>query len=546
MPRFLAIDVDANGLFVAAASLHKGAVAVEQVASRPSPPPLTADTAADLGRAIRELLTRSGIKPAPVLLCVGRDRVIPKDVRHPPTPPADEPAVVKFQAMKELSEAGDEVVLDYCPLPPTAAGDRRALVVFMRKDVLAAARTLCESAGLKLAGVTPRPFAAVAAFRNAATAGGAAPPSNPDEAVAVVTLGEAGGEFTVARAGHVAFTRTIPVTAMAQEKSLVAELRRNLTVYAGLPGAGPLAVVYLAEGAEPGRESTADRLGDLLPVAVRGFDPFAGSAVANAIPPAVRGGFAGVIGLLAAKAASDVLPINFASPRQPKAAASPHRSRVLVAALVGVLVLGVGAMAGMMELAKANRRVLAANNAKQDVEGELQKTELDAKRLAAADEFTNREVVWLDELYDLSDRFPDVKKMRAVEIEGTAVPPPAKTPAKGSPPAAAPKTPVKPPVGQLRVVVSTEDAALVDRLVDGLNRDKFYSSTSKSTAGLSAGSSRSQQFTVTTQIVHRGPAEYLRRLVAAPPPKAVEPPAEPEKEKSVTTDIPQASAGDVP
>ena len=537
MPRYLAIDVDANGLFVAAASLHKGAVAVEQVASRPPPPPLTADTAADLGRAIRELLTRSGIKPAPVLLCVGRDRVIPKDVRHPPTPPADEPAVVKFQAMKELSEAGDEVVLDYCPLPPTAAGEHRALVVFMRKDVLAAARTLCESAGLKLAGVTPRPFAAVAAFRNAMTAG--------EETVAVVTLGEAGGEFTVARAGYVAFTRTIPAAAVAREKSLVAELRRNLTVYAGLPGADPLDVVYVAEGAEPGRESTADRLGDLLPVAVRGFDPLAGSAVANAVPPAVRGGFAGVIGLLAAKAASDVLPINFASPRQPKAAASPHRSRVLVAALVGVLVLGVGAMAGMMELAKANRRVTAANIAKQDVEGELQKTELDAKRLAAADEFTSREVVWLDELYDLSDRFPDVKKMRAVEIEGTAVPPPAKTPAKAGTPAIAPKTPAKPPVGQLRVVVSTEDPALVDRLVDGLNRDKFYSSTSKSTAGLSAGSSRSQQFTVTTQIVHRGPAEYLRRLVVAPPPKVGEP-AEPEKEKSVTTDMPQANAGDVP
>lgn len=542
MPRFLAIDVDANGLFVASANLHKGAVAIEQVASRPSPPPLTTETAAELGRAIRELLSQSGIKAAPVLLCVGRDRVIPKEVRHPPTPPADEPAVVRFQAMKELSEAGDEVVLDYSPLPPTTAGERRALVVFMRKEILAAARTLCDSAGLKLAAITPRPFAAIAAFRNAVKAGGAAPPQNPDEALAILTLGEAGGEFTVARAGHITFTRTIPASALAHEKSLVAEIRRNLTVYAGLPGAGPLELVYVAEGVEANREKMADRLGDVLPVAVRGFDPFAGSAVANVVPPAVRGGFTGVVGLLAAKAFADVLPINFASPRQPRAEASPHRSRVLVAALVGVLILGVGAMAGMMELSKANRRVMAANNAKTDIDGELQKSELDAKRLAAADEFTNREVVWLDELYDLSDRFPDIKKIRAIEIEGSAVAPPAKTTAKAGTPAIQPKTPVKQAVGQLRVVVSTEDPALVDRLIDGLNRDKFYSSTSKSTAGLSAGSSRSQQFTVTTQIVHRSPAEYLRRLVVAPPPK----PVEPEKEKPVTNEIPQDAAGDAP
>jgi hypothetical protein len=373
-------------------------------------------------------------------------------------------------------------------------------------------------------------------------AGGATPPQNPDEALAILTLGEAGGEFTVARAGHIAFTRTIPATALAHEKSLVAEIRRNLTVYAGLPDSGTLELIYVAEGADPGRETMADRLGDVLPVAVRGFDPFAGSAVANAVPPAVRGGFTGVVGLLAAKAFADVLPINFASPRQPRAEASPHRSRILVAALVGVLILGVGAMAGMMELSKANRRVLAANNAKTDVDGELQKSELDAKRLAAADEFTNREVVWLDEMYDLSDRFPDIKKMRAIEIEGSAVAPPAKTTAKAGTPAIQPKTPVKLPIGQLRVVVSTEDPALVDRLVDGLNRDKFYSSTSKSTAGLSAGSSRSQQFTVTTQIVHRSPAEYLRRLVVAPPPK----PVEPEKEKPVTTEIPQDAAGDAP
>lgn len=552
MPRFLAIDADANGLFVAAATVTRGAVVVERVASRPAAPPLTPATAAGLGAAVRELLTQAGIKPAPVLLCVGRDRVIPKEIRHPPTPPADEPAVVKFQALKELADAGDDIAMDYAPLPPTTAGERRALVVFARKDVLVAARLLCEAADLKLAAVTPRPFAAVAAFRHATRDRGL----DADECVAVLTVGPAGGEFTVARGGHIAFSRAVPEPAAANEALLVAELRRNLTIYAGMPAAPPVRTLFVAEATDPTREGLADRLGDVLPVPVSRFDPFAHTGdTGTTVPPAVRGGFAGVLGLFAAKAADDILPINLASPRQPRAAADPNRPRILVAALVAVLVLGVGAAIGTAELGKAGRAVADATNERSRVDDDLQRFELDAKRLAAADEFANREVVWLDEVYDLADRFPDLKKMRAVEIEATAIVPKAvskvgvtappagplagSSPGVGSGPAAPPK-PAKPqPVGQLKLVLTTDEPALVDRLVDSLNRDGFYPVTSKTTAGLSGGSSKSQQFTVTTQILHRSPADYRRRLTTAPPPKPADPEPAKGPDKPKTSDWPE-------
>lgn len=547
MPRFLAIDVDGNGLHVAAANLHRGAVTIEQVASRASPPALSVSTASDLGLAIRELLTQSGIKPAPVLLCVGRDRIIPKEVRHPPTPPADEPAVVRFQGVKELSEAGEDVTMDYVPLPPSTAGERRALAVFVRKEVVAAARTLCESAGLKLAAVTPRPFAAVAGFQNAVRSGQTQPPQSPTAPVALVNIGPAGGEFTVARGSHVGFTRSIPAAAVGNDRLLIAELRRNLTVVAGTPATPPLEAIYVAEGQDPTRESWADRLGDVLPIPVRSFDPFAGSAVAESIPPQLRSGFAGVVGLLAARAASETLPINFATPRQPRAEVSPHRPRILVGVLVAVLILGVGALYGFLEFSKASRRVANANDEKMQIDADLSRAELDAKRLAAADEFSNREVVWLDEVYDLSDRFPDIKKMRVVEIEASALAPPPKAVAKPGAPKIVPKNAKPDPVGQLRVVVTSEEPALVDRLVDAMNRDKFYSSTSKSTSGLSAGSSRAQQFTITTQVLHRAPSQYSRKLQVSPPSKAIaaefaDPPApagseKAESEKPVSVEI---------
>lgn len=513
MSRFLAIDADANGLYVVAATARKGTVTADLVAAHPDPAPLSPPTAAAVGAKLKALLASAKIKPAPVLLCVGRDRVIPKEIKHPPVPPAEEPALVRFQAMKELTEAPEDVVTDYLPLP-TVGGERRAQVVFARKDVLLAAKILCESAGLKLAGVTPRPFAVAAAWRKSGANPGGAP-------VAIVSVGPAGGEFTVVTGTDVGFTRAIPVAAVLDETALIAELRRNLTV-AGM-GGRPVSAIAVAESAE---SDLNDRLADALDLPVTRFDPLANVPAGANTPAAARGSFAGPLGLLALAATGDPLPINFAQPRQPRAAADPNRTRILVGAGLAVAVLGLGGLFGLLELEKAGRRLSTASNRRDDLDSQLKLLEVQSKTLAAADEFTNREIVWLDEMYDLADRFPDVKRARVLEIEATPLAPPPI--AKG---AAAAKGPPKPnPAAKLRIVVATEEPALVDRFVDGLNQDKYYLGTSKTTGGLTSGSSKAQQFTVTTSVLHRPPTEYKRKLVAPPPPKP-EPEPVPEEPK---------------
>src|SRR5262249_55112771 len=156
----------------------------------------------------KEALKAAGIVPAPVLFGIGRDRVILKELRYPPVPDVEEPNVVRFQAMKELTEAPDEVVIDYVR-QAEGGGERRAMGVVVKRDLYNAIMTFCQAAGLKLAGVTPRPFAVAAALRRAFTTGGATAPELRDDAVAVVYLGPLGGEFTVIRGEHVVFTRTV-------------------------------------------------------------------------------------------------------------------------------------------------------------------------------------------------------------------------------------------------------------------------------------------------------------------------------------------------
>ena len=532
MSQFLAIDADARGLFVAVGTTRNGVASIDAATARVGElPPLTSATAHELGGKLRELLDTAGIRPAPVLLCIGRDRVVLKEVRHPPTPPSEEPAVVKFQAVKDISESPDDVVMDYTPLPPAPDGERRATVAFVRKEVVAAARQFCEAAGLKLTGITPRSFLAPALLRHAIPEADATP-------TGILSLWTGGGEFTVVRGRNVLFSRAIPESATENEARLVGELRRNLTVFTGQFPNDPLRAIHLTESATPGA-GWSGRLDGALSVPVIPFDPLEGLDVPG-VPDSARGRFFAPVGALAARATDAGLPINFASTRQPRSEANPARRKILLAASVAAALLLSALGLGIMERSRAAAAFSAAMLHQTQVDKELQNLELNAKRLAAADEFTKREVVWLDEIYDLTDRFPDTKRMRVSEFEGIAIAPPKSTTPRGAQPRTTGGTagtsngsafsiaPVKPiPVGQIRLVLGTEDARLVDHLADETNRDTYYTGTQKTTAGLVSSGSRLQQFTVTTQVLYRVPSEFDRKLNVSPPSAPITPPPTP-------------------
>jgi hypothetical protein len=266
--------------------------------------------------------------------------------------------------------------------------------------------------------------------------------------------------------------------------------------------------MYLAEGEAAG-EAWAPRLRSAMPIPVHTFDPLAD--VSTAVPAEAYSRFAGAVGLLAL-AAGPELPINFASPRQPKVAPDPNRKAMMIAILACTLLLGLGAVYGFLKLSEADRRFQDLTSQKQAMDEQLAQLESDGKRLQAVDDWTKREVVWLDELYDLADRFPDLDKTRVTTLTGTTIPPDK----NGKQPASA----------RMEIKLATRSPDEVAKLVTAFDREnteksKFYVNPTRATNGQATGANTggfNQLFTLTTLVNHRPPEDFVRQSTATPPP----------------------------
>ncbi|MCS7272287.1 MAG: hypothetical protein NZ703_14485, partial [Gemmataceae bacterium] len=315
----------------------------------------------------------------------------------------------------------DDVVIDYTPLEGSGPeGERRSMVVVLRRDVLNAIQKFCTAAGLKLIAVTPRPYAVAAELTRAHAHGLAPLPEPGDSAVATLLVSPAGGEFTVVRRGEVLFTRDLPAPVLATETTLLAEVRRNLTLYASVAGAYPLAGLHVYEA--DGRY--APRLRAALQLAVHAHDPLQGFV--PQLHQSLRGRCAALVGMLAAQAARQHA-INFVSPRQPQTQRDPYKIRLAAAATLAGLLLLIGGVFGYLQVSQAERDLVQLQRRKQDRENEMKLLEPDAKRLKAVREWQSRGVNWLDELYDWSDRFPHGKGIYATQFLASAIPPDSKT-----------------------------------------------------------------------------------------------------------------------
>jgi outer membrane murein-binding lipoprotein Lpp len=497
LARFLALDWDHKQLHVIAATVTGNKVRIDQalvLAEPRSPNPAEAEV---LGKLLRERLQAAHIAPAPVLACIGRDRVILKDLRYPPVPDAQEPEVVRFQALKESSEPANEVVIDYLPVgTDPSSGQRRALALLMRRELLATYQNLCRAAGLKLQALTPRPFGLAGCVQRLAAAGTLAPAPAADATIAVVAASEGWAEFIVLRGGLPVYARSLAVG-----PGLQGDLRRNLAVYAGQGSQFPISAVYLA-----GTADVADfhqRLQGALPVPVHLFDPFAPVDRPN-LPVSGRGGFAGALGLLYSQAARQGQAINFLKVRQGQPAGAANRRRlVALAAVLGVLVL-LGVAGWYWRLTQLDKELHELEAKQADLKQQADKMNDDEKRFQAVNDWNESEVVWLDELYNLTANLGNPYELQLTQINGTPLAKTAKSKQIAKLAIKGLATDKQQPLQDFKTALVQDSHYRVEPLVPSRNTvagNRFQFP---------------QQFTTAIELIRQPPGKYAQRLPDKP------------------------------
>jgi Tfp pilus assembly PilM family ATPase len=501
LARFLALDADSSRIQVVSANVKGSSLRLEKATLWGEDPPLGPANAAEIGRRLAEKLHEAGIAPAPLLVCVGRDRVILKDVKIPPVAPHEEPAVVRNQARREFTESGADVAIDYVPLTNGTGPERKVLIVSLRREVLQTYTTRAEAAGLKLIAVTPRPFALFAGLQRAIAAGEVLPAEPAGSAIGLLVRGEKWGEFSIYRDGRLVVARSLAGQTLASDAGLLGDLRRNLAIHATHMPDAPVRAIYLAEPDSP--LGLRERLQEALELPVHCYEPLIGIAV----PDGPRGGLVAAAGLLALRADALQLPINFVHPREPKAPRSANQPlAIAMGALAAVFLIAAIAFGTMMVLAK-DREITRLQNNKTDSDSIIHLHEADLKTVKAVDEWSATDINWLDELYEMTARMDSnmISKISVMDLNGTPL---DERNAKSK------------YVASLAFkLITTDDDKPLDKLRVELNNDKHYripGFTVKRNTGRDAQRFR-REYSGHIDIAKRKPDEYILSFTATPP-----------------------------
>lgn len=410
MTRFLALDWEQGRPRLAAATVQRGSVRLQRAAVWQEEELLTAATAVRLGQRLRERLKAWGLTGWPLLMTIGRSQVVLKEINYPPVAPADEPALVRFQAAKDLTEAPEDVVIDYVLRPP-APGDqnRHALAVIVRRQQVEMFQGLARAAGVKLLALAPR-FVGLEAALHRACLTGTVPAPDPLGLAIVLMLTGHGAELCAVRGEQVIFSR-----ALVNGAGLVSELRRNLVVLSHQQGQAQVAwPVYVASDED--EAVLRPRLQGLSDGPLHFFGPL-GPDDRSRLAVSHQAELTAAVGLLQAYSRRQALLLNFVAPKQPPPPSRSARKLLVVAGVAGLLLFMLGGLFAFQTLAAKKREIANLTAAKADLDEQLKLLSQDAKDLEFLKDWEQGTMPWLDEFYDLAARFPHQLGLRLTQLK---------------------------------------------------------------------------------------------------------------------------------
>lgn len=417
MPRWLAIEWDSSEARLAVAATRGRQWFIEDAFSVALRPRGAAGESGevDIGTRIAAALGVRRISRVETLVAVGRASIELRQLSLPPAPDEELPELVRFQAMREFNELEDDWLLDFVPLDEGAAdAPRTVLAAAIDSDLVAQIEQTCQRAGLKPSRLVLRAGAAASLYGRRAAA--------PGRLTLLVDLLGDEVDLTVMIDRRVVFLRTTrlaedPLEQAQSASVLVGEMRRTMVAAQNQLGGRRVEAIALC-GAGPRHVALAAALAEALAVPVETFDPFEGFELGSELRrglPDNPGRFAPLVGMLADEAEGTGHAMDFLHPRR-KPPPPSRRNRIVAGAAAATLVV-----LGVLLWTHLQRQWLS--DEVESLRRELPKWEQAAARAVKARDtaglvgnWTATDVVWLDELARLSERFPAAREAMLREL----------------------------------------------------------------------------------------------------------------------------------
>ncbi len=409
MARILALDWDHREARFILATSGRGSlriqaaevVRLDDISDDTSNSEQTKLHAEKVGKALRAAFNNHKIGRPTVLVGVNRQSVEILHLLLPPATDTELPQLVANQVQQESHVSDEEAVLDFQPVGDDPTEPRRVTAAVLLNEQFERLQTTCAAAGIKARRMLLRSYASASLFSRTT--------SPPEDVCLLVNLVGDEVDLTVTVRGQAVFARTVRLSGEADNakttRRLVGEIQRTMAAaMQNRLDEGPIEGIYIFGGADD-HADLAGRIEAELSLAAMVIDPFMGVDLPKRLVPDNSGSFAPLLGMLLDETQGPKHAIDFLHPRRRPLPRSRRRPLLLAASLVGALALAAGYhVLGQLSAADAKNNALKQELS--DLKQLVKKAKKKEEVVRAVRNWQSNDVNWLDELRDMSLRFP--------------------------------------------------------------------------------------------------------------------------------------------
>lgn len=415
MARILALDWDEHEIRFLLANARRGKVRLQAVGSQPL---VDVSEAGEKPRpdwegSLRGLLGDPQFSGARVIVGIESARVELLSLELPPAQDHELPELVLLQVVRELQQPPESLVVDFLPLEGDARSRRKVLAAVLSREELERITSLLKRMKLKPARVVFRPLAVASLLKRLV-------PRLPGTCLVINRIGLQ-VDLTLLASGRAILFRSVrlPEAPLPNQMSrLVLEAERTVMVAATSALASERVghCYILGSGEEHG--DLAERLAESLSTTAEVIDPLQAVEVGQVELPENAGRFAAHIGMAVDEATGTKPDVDFLHPR--RAPAKVKKSHVIVACLGAVaMVIGIGLWSFWSQYAEIAAENAALEAELRTVNETVKKAQRTSQLVRALADWVGNEIVWLDELADLSLKLPAARHLVILRLTAT-------------------------------------------------------------------------------------------------------------------------------